>query len=63
MDRAQAPKPNCLPPYNTALQLEELHMYYVVETKKPFDQASSDLEAAVLQHGFGVLHVHDLGAA
>ena len=27
-----------------------------------FNQASTDLEAAVLGHGFGVLHVHDLGA-
>lgn len=37
-------------------------MYYVVETRKSFDQASTDLEAAVKRHGFGVLHVHDLGA-
>ena len=37
-------------------------MYYIVETAKAFDQASADLEAAVKRHGFGVLHVHDLGA-
>jgi len=37
-------------------------MYYVVETGKSFIQASADLEAAVKRHGFGVLHVHDLGA-
>lgn len=37
-------------------------MYYIVETLKSFDQASADLEAAVKHHGFGVLHVHDLGA-
>lgn len=37
-------------------------MYYIVQTDKTFNQASSDLEAAVLSHGFGVLHVHDLGA-
>ena len=37
-------------------------MYYIVETKKSFEQASNDLDAAVKQHGFGVLHVHDLGA-
>lgn len=37
-------------------------MYYIVETEKSFDQASADLEAAVKHHGFGVLHVHDLGA-
>ena len=37
-------------------------MYYIVETGKSFDQASVDLEAAVKNRGFGVLHVHDLGA-
>jgi uncharacterized protein (DUF302 family) len=36
-------------------------MYYIVPSTKPFDQASTDLEAAVLRHGFGVLHIHDLG--
>lgn len=37
-------------------------MYYIVETKKSFNQASTDLESAVLHHGFGVLHIHDLGS-
>ena len=37
-------------------------MYYIVETGKSFDQASADLDSAVKRHGFGVLHVHDLGA-
>ena len=37
-------------------------MYYIVETNKSFDQASTDLEAAVKRHQFGVLHVHDLGS-
>lgn len=37
-------------------------MYYIVETDKSFDQASADLESAVKRHGFGVLHIHDLGA-
>jgi uncharacterized protein (DUF302 family) len=37
-------------------------MYYIVETEKSFDQASQDLDSAVGRHGFGVLHVHDLGA-
>ena len=37
-------------------------MYYIVETDKSFNQASTDLEAAVKRHGFGVLHIHDLGA-
>jgi uncharacterized protein (DUF302 family) len=36
-------------------------MYYIVETKKSFSQASTDLEAAVVRHGFGILHIHDLG--
>ncbi|MFT6927646.1 MAG: hypothetical protein ACJAZP_003285 [Psychromonas sp.] len=36
-------------------------MYYIVETGKSFEQASVDLDAAVKRHGFGVLHVHDLG--
>lgn len=37
-------------------------MYYIVETNKSFGQAATDLEAAVKHHGFGVLHIHDLGA-
>ncbi len=37
-------------------------MYYIVETNKTFSQAATDLEAAVLRHSFGVLHVHDLGS-
>lgn len=36
-------------------------MYYIVETPKSFEQAASDLEAAVKEHQFGVLHVHDIG--
>ncbi len=36
-------------------------MYYIVETGKTFDLATADLESAVKNHGFGVLHVHDLG--
>ncbi|MDP2392227.1 MAG: DUF302 domain-containing protein [Methylococcaceae bacterium] len=36
-------------------------MYYIVETDKSFDQASADLESAVKSHGYGVLHIHDLG--
>ncbi|NOT83656.1 MAG: DUF302 domain-containing protein [Methylococcaceae bacterium] len=38
-------------------------MYYIVETNKSFEQAAADLEAAVKRHGFGVLHVHDLGSS
>ena len=37
-------------------------MYYIVETEKSFEQSSSDLDTSVKKHGFGVLHVHDLGA-
>jgi len=40
---------------------EEHSLYYIVDTSKSFDEASSDLEAAVNHHGFGVLHIHDLG--
>lgn len=36
-------------------------MYYIVETSKSFEQASNDLDAAVKRHGFGVLHIHDIG--
>ena len=36
-------------------------MYYTVDTSKSFEQACTDLDAAVKRHGFGVLHVHDLG--
>ncbi len=36
-------------------------MYYIVESRKPFEQAAADLEAAVRAGGFGLLHVHDLG--
>lgn len=36
-------------------------MYYTVDTPKSFEQASADLDAAVKRHGFGVLHVHDIG--
>ncbi|MDH5621187.1 MAG: DUF302 domain-containing protein [Gammaproteobacteria bacterium] len=37
-------------------------MYYIVESEKSFEQASMDLDSAVKRHGFGVLHVHDLGS-
>ena len=36
-------------------------MYYTVDTSKPFEQASTDLDAAVKRNGFGVLHIHDIG--
>ena len=37
-------------------------MYYIIESNKSFEQAVTDLDAAVKRHQFGVLHVHDLGA-
>lgn len=37
-------------------------MYCIVESNKTFEQAAADLQAAVIANGFGVLHVHDLGA-
>ncbi len=37
-------------------------MYYIVESEKSFEQAATDLDAAVKRNGFGVLHVHDIGA-
>jgi uncharacterized protein (DUF302 family) len=36
-------------------------MCYIVETAKSPEQAAADLSEAVTRHGFGVLHVHDLG--
>jgi len=36
-------------------------MYYIVESNKSFEQAATDLEAAVKRNEFGVLHTHDLG--
>ena len=38
-----------------------MSMYYTVETSKTFEQATTDLDAAVKRHNFGVLHIHDLG--
>lgn len=35
-------------------------MRYLVKSQKTVDQATADLEAAVQQHGFGVLHQYDL---
>ncbi len=36
-------------------------MYYIVETSKTVEQAAADLEQAVKDQSFGVLHVHNLG--
>lgn len=37
-------------------------MKYVTETSKPVPQALEDLEKAVQDHGFGILHTYDLKA-
>ena len=37
-------------------------MYYIVESDKSFEQAVNDLDDAIKTHGFGVLHIHDLGS-
>ena len=37
-------------------------MYHIVDSPKSFAQAAEDLDAAVRRNGFGVLHVHDIGA-
>jgi len=37
-------------------------MQYIVNSNKTVEQASADLEQAVSNHQFGVLHIHDLKA-
>jgi len=37
-------------------------LFYIVDSEKSFAQASKDLESAIVIHGFGVMHIHDLGA-
>ncbi|MDQ6978536.1 MAG: DUF302 domain-containing protein [Ghiorsea sp.] len=37
-------------------------MKYIVDSNKNIEQAATDLEAAVINHSFGVLHIHDLKA-
>lgn len=37
-------------------------MYHIVDTSKSFEQAVTDLDTAVKNNKFGVLHVHDIGA-
>ena len=36
-------------------------MYYIVDSEKSFEDAVEDLNKAVKDNGFGVLHIHDLG--
>ncbi len=35
-------------------------MKYIVQSPKSVEEAVSDLQAAVVRHGFGVLHIHNL---
>ena len=37
-------------------------MYFILDSNKSFEDATRDLATAVTNHGFGVLHIHDLGA-
>lgn len=37
-------------------------MKHIVETEKTIEQASKDLEEAVVRNEFGILHIHDLKA-
>lgn len=37
-------------------------MYYIKETSKSFNETTDALKSTVVSNGFGVLHVHDLGA-
>ncbi len=41
---------------------ENLDMYYIVESNKNFDQVVNDLEEAIKNNGFGILHIHNLGS-
>ncbi len=43
-------------------QVQNKPIEYTVETKKPFDEAVRAVEEASAQHGFRVLHVHDVAA-
>ena len=36
-------------------------MFHIIESGRSFEDAAAALEAAVAEHGFGVLHVHDMG--
>jgi len=36
-------------------------MYYSVRTNKNFEIATSDLEQCVVEGGFGVMHIHNIG--
>jgi uncharacterized protein (DUF302 family) len=35
--------------------------FFILDTTKSFEEASAALQASVVDHGFGVLAVHDLG--
>lgn len=37
-------------------------MYYIVDTNKSIEAVTRDLETAAKNNGFGVLHIHNLGA-
>ena len=41
---------------------ENTDMYYIVESNKNFDQVVKDLDEAIKNNGFGILHIHNLGS-
>ena len=52
----------CLLFFSPAFARDAAKLYYIVESKKSFDEASAALEEAVKRNGFGILQIHDLGA-
>lgn len=58
-------KYNANPPTSTFYQSSRRFLpmdpFFIIETAVDFVQASTNLEAAVKHHGFGVLGIHDLG--
>jgi uncharacterized protein (DUF302 family) len=47
---------------NSKPQVLAMNRTFVTDTQKPFEQACSDLKAAVTSHDFGILATHDLAA-
>jgi uncharacterized protein (DUF302 family) len=43
------------------MNIHATNSLFIVNTLKSFDHACVDLEAAVINHGFGLMTVHDLG--
>jgi uncharacterized protein (DUF302 family) len=43
------------------MDIQATNSLLIVNTLKSFDHACADLEAAIINHGFGLMTVHDLG--